>query len=171
MPPETIRHHDTGHDLTHYFGRLLVTCPNCSGQALILPTPGTPYNQESHYDAVFHPRRLTCTHCAAVADWTMRREGKVGFGVCVSGGTSDPFFGHPLWLQTPCAGHVLWAYNGQHVEDLRAYVAASLRERGETRMNSSMFSRLPLWMKAADNRGQVLAGLTKLHDLTAHVRR
>src|SRR5687768_9071979 len=34
----------------------------------------------------------------------------------------DPVFGLQLWLQAPCCGHVLWAYNREHLEVIRGYV-------------------------------------------------
>ena len=42
----------------------------------------------------------------------------------------DPFFRRPLWLQTRCVGQILWAYNEEHVNELSAYVGATLREHG-----------------------------------------
>jgi hypothetical protein len=81
------------------------------------------------------------------------------------GGTTDPFFGHPLWLQTRCVGETLWAYNEDHVAELAAYVGAQLRERGPWRPTMSMFARLPRWMKLARNRADVLAGLERLRAL------
>ncbi|MEU2655946.1 hypothetical protein ABZ615_11515 [Streptomyces sp. NPDC007325] len=83
----------------------------------------------------------------------------------VLGGTEDPFFRRPLWLQTRCAGHVLWAYNEEHVDELSAYVGARLRERGGARPTMSMFARLPAWMKVSDNRPEVLTGLETLRVL------
>ncbi|MEW9532434.1 hypothetical protein AB0B72_28180, partial [Microbispora sp. NPDC049125] len=41
----------------------------------------------------------------------------------------DPFFGLHLWLQTPCCGNVLWAYNIRHLDLLEGYIGADLRER------------------------------------------
>ncbi|MFF4607389.1 hypothetical protein ACFY12_32215 [Streptomyces sp. NPDC001339] len=80
----------------------------------------------------------------------------------------DPFLGLPLWLQTNCAGHVLWAYNARHVAHLRGYVAADLRERGLSRPDpstycgASMIDRLPAWMKASAHRSRVLRALDRL---------
>jgi hypothetical protein len=80
------------------------------------------------------------------------------------GGTEDPFFRQPLWLQTRCVGHILWAYNEQHIDELAAYVGAVLRER-DASPTMAMFARLPVWMKRADNRAEVLAGLGRLRAL------
>ncbi|MEU8760075.1 hypothetical protein [Streptomyces sp. NPDC048659] len=85
------------------------------------------------------------------------------------GGSADPFFRRPLWLQTRCAGHILWAYNEEHVDELSAYVGARLRERGGAQSTMSMFARLPAWMKVSDHRAEVLAGLETLRALAERV--
>ncbi|GAA3831878.1 hypothetical protein GCM10022206_82770 [Streptomyces chiangmaiensis] len=99
-----------------------------------------------------------------VADWDpeVRGAGLVG---AVLGGTEDPFFRRPLWLQTRCVGQILWAYNEEHVNELSSYVGAQLRERGAARPTMAMFARLPQWMKRSGNRSEVLAGLETLRAL------
>ncbi|MFF6772022.1 hypothetical protein ACFY8W_00460 [Streptomyces sp. NPDC012637] len=92
----------------------------------------------------------------------MRGTGLVG---AVLGGSEEPFFQRPLWLQARCAGHILWAYNEEHVDELSAYVGARLRERGGWQSTMSMIPRLPAWMKRSDNRAEVLAGLETLRTL------
>jgi hypothetical protein len=79
------------------------------------------------------------------------------------GKPTDPAFGFPLWLQTPCCGEILWAYNGTHLRALRDYVAATLRE--QTNHHWSMFARLPKWMSARKNRDAVLACIDRLEKL------
>ncbi|MFF7381306.1 hypothetical protein [Streptomyces griseoluteus] len=86
------------------------------------------------------------------------------------GGGEDPFFQQPLWLQTRCGGHILWAFNEEHVDELSAYVGAQLRERGGVRPTMSMFARLPAWMKRAGNRSEVLAGLETLRELAKRMK-
>jgi hypothetical protein len=92
----------------------------------------------------------------------MRGAGLVG---AVLGGSQDPFFQQPLWLQTRCVGQTLWAYNEEQVDELSAYVSAHLRERDGMRPTRAMFARLPAWMKRSDNRPAVLAGLQTLRAL------
>src|SRR5215212_7033778 len=72
-----------------------------------------------------------------------------------SDNTLDWYFGLPLWLQTPCAGQVLWAWNEWHLDWMERYVAADLRERTPN-INMSLASRLPRWIKSAKNRDEVL---------------
>ncbi|MFF7976745.1 hypothetical protein [Streptomyces sp. NPDC007905] len=92
----------------------------------------------------------------------MRGAGLVG---AVLGGSEDPFFRRPLWLQTRCVGQILWAYNEEHVDELYVYVRAQLRERGGAQPTMAMLARLPSWMKRSDNRSEVLAGLEALRAL------
>ncbi|WP_448317230.1 hypothetical protein [Streptomyces sp. CO7] len=115
-------------------------------------------------ELLVQPRRLVCGGCGAVAEWKPEAQGP-GLVGAVLGGSEDPFFRRPLWLQTRCAGHILWAYNEEHVDELSSYVRARLRERGGARPTMSMFARLPAWMKASDNRAEVLAGLETLRTL------
>lgn len=78
----------------------------------------------------------------------------------------DPVSGLELWLQTPCCGQVLWAWNIEHVLWMQKYVEAKLRTRrwiGGWR-NNSLQSRLPRWITIAKNREAVLKGLEKLID-------
>ncbi|MFD0548163.1 hypothetical protein ACFQ0X_02555 [Streptomyces rectiviolaceus] len=64
-----------------------------------------------------------------------------------------------------CVGHILWAYNEEHVDELSAYIGAQLRERGGARPTMSLFARLPSWMKRSDHRADLLAGLETLRAL------
>ncbi|MCX4745688.1 hypothetical protein OG455_09160 [Kitasatospora sp. NBC_01287] len=112
-------------------------------------------------ELLFLPRRLVCGGCGALDEWAPGSRG-TGLVGAVPGGSEDPFFRRPLWLQTRCVGQVLWAYNERHVAALAAYVAADLRERGGARPTLAMFARLPRWLTSAGHRPQVLAGLAAL---------
>ncbi len=82
--------------------------------------------------------------------------------------TGDGYFGLDLWLQTPCKGHSLWAFNKRHLDVLEAYIAANLRERKQDPSwgwsNNALTSRLPAWMTAARNRSAVLKALQVLRE-------
>lgn len=160
---EPVRHHDSGARLTRFADRLLVVCRSCGGRAVVVPRPGLPAPRYFS-ELLFQPRRLACGACGDVADREpeVRGAGLVG---AVLGGSEDPFFRRPLWLQTRCVGHILWAYNGRHVSELSAYVGARLRERGGDQPTMSMVARLPAWMKRSDNRSDVVAGLETLREL------
>ncbi|MEV0977850.1 hypothetical protein [Streptomyces sp. NPDC049915] len=157
-----VRHRDHGQWLVQFTGRVLVVCPRCGGRGLVVPVPGVA--APKYFSALlFQPRRLACAECGAVADWTAQERG-TGLVGAVPGGTEDPFFRRPLWLQTRCAGRILWAYNENHVDALDAYVRARLRER-QASPTMAMFARLPTWMKSSKRRGEVLAGLSTLRAL------
>jgi len=78
---------------------------------------------------------------------------------------NDPHFGMPLLLVDAGRHGAVWAYNVHHIQELKSYVAASLRERGVNAGNASMFSRLPAWIKSAKNREAVSKRLAKLERL------
>lgn len=75
----------------------------------------------------------------------------------------DPFFGLPLWLQTPCCGQTLWALNVEHLDVLEGYVAARLREK-KPNTAYTMLEILPRWMKTARHRDEVLRAITRLRE-------
>ncbi|MGK5543573.1 hypothetical protein ACSNOH_02360 [Streptomyces sp. URMC 127] len=163
-PSGPVRHHDSGKWLVRFADCILVVCPRCGGRALVVPRPGLP--ERKHYgELLFLPRRLSCSGCGATDAWEPGMQGK-GLVGAVMGGTEDPFFRRPLWLQTRCCGKVLWAYNEAHLDELAAYTGARLRERGLARPTLAMFARLPAWMKRSENRDKVLAGLERLRDLS-----
>ncbi|WP_339133674.1 hypothetical protein WJM95_30855 [Streptomyces sp. f51] len=160
--PVPVRHRDDGTPLARFTGRMLVVCPKCGGRALVVPRPGV---EAPKYftELLFQPRRLVCEGCGTVADRTAEQRGGALVGA-VPGGTEDPFFRRPLWLQTRCAGRILWAYDVEHVDALAAFVGARLRERRAS-PTRAMFARLPAWMKAAEHRDEVLDGLAALRIL------
>jgi len=98
---------------------------------------------------------MRCTACGTLTTepvtWRQRPAGEA----------HDPAFGLPMLLQAPCAGHVLWACNARHLDLLAAYTAASLRQRSLGH-NSSIASRLPQWIKDANNRDAVLRTIERL---------
>ena len=73
------------------------------------------------------------------------------------------FVGLELWLQTPCEGHVLWAYDEVHLDLLERYAVAGVREQAPG--DSSLAGRLPRWIKAAKNRDAVLHALGRLRQM------
>ncbi len=52
-----------------------------------------------------------------------------------------------LWLQTPCAGRVLWAFDAAHIAALELHVGARLRmDPVGPGTAVTMLARLPSWM-------------------------
>ncbi|MEH6415667.1 hypothetical protein [Pseudomonas sp. CGJS7] len=74
----------------------------------------------------------------------------------------DPHFGMPLRLIERTRAGLLWAYNAEHIDELRRYVAADQRERRCATPNKTMISRLPTWMKLARHRALMLKSLDRL---------
>lgn len=99
--------------------------------------------------------QIACIHCG----YSKTSDGKIKrYGIAI-----DPIFSLSLWLQVPCCGEILWAYNIPHLEFLQQYVQATIREgQGNTRRHYSMAVRLPRWMKLAKNRKSILREIQHL---------
>lgn len=137
---------DDGRWVGSFLNEVLVHCPQCDRCATIRESPA----------------RLICRHCGYVKEEV--RWNSLGPN------TSDESIS--LWLQRPCCGETLWAFNSSHLLWLESYVAAHLRERKHQNLedkpdenwcrNSSLASRLPRWMTSAKNREEVLRNVEKL---------
>jgi hypothetical protein len=144
---------DKGEDLYSFMDEILVTCPRCGSCAVTRQI-----DREKPF-GWFEPRRLTCRACSYTKDWQKHQIQRRSYW------QHDDYFSRPLWLQTPCCGEVLWAYNERHLEFLEGYIGAQLRERGRGEhgwSNRSLASRMPGWMKSAKNRAEVMKGLARL---------
>ena len=75
----------------------------------------------------------------------------------------DPYFGLDLWLQTEVKGDLLWAYNFEHIQYLRQYVSAEMREE-KSKNRYTLVYNLPKWIKLAKNRALVLKKLDLLYE-------
>lgn len=74
---------------------------------------------------------------------------------------TDPYFGLPLWLQIPIKNEILWAYNYDHLNYLKKYVSAKLREAASGGKYALTW-RLPNFIKDAKNRDRILRSIQKL---------
>ncbi|MFI6096682.1 TFIIB-type zinc ribbon-containing protein [Lentzea sp. NPDC051213] len=131
------RHRDSGDCLCEVAAHpVLVVCPACSAQAVVASG------------------RLTCTACAHVRPYKRTW--------C----WDDQRFVPDLWLRTPCAGHTLWALNGEHLDLLESYVGATLREDPSVSSvrRMTILAKLPVWLKSAKHRDEVLRGIRRLRD-------
>lgn len=139
---------------------ILAVCPRCSNCCRIFPI-NVP-EERTGKPTVFDDRRVVCTQCGFTKD-------------CKAGNVSgrredDPmvesYFELPLWLQTPCCGYTLWAYNWRHLNLIGEYVAATLREQHKLPtggwFNGTLLNKLPRWISAAKNRNDVLKAIEKL---------
>ncbi|HTN41802.1 MAG TPA: hypothetical protein VLZ84_11660 [Asticcacaulis sp.] len=126
---------------------ILVECPACHGRAeLRRQIDGT--------------RQFKCTACFSVRDISPSENGVITYppsrNICN---------GLALWLEADTRLGTLYAFNFEHLEHIATYVAAHLRRVDFSRVsfrNSAVTSRLPLWVKAAKNRQEVLKAIDKL---------
>jgi hypothetical protein len=74
---------------------------------------------------------------------------------------TDPYFGLQLWLQIPIKNNTFWAYNFEHLEYLRQYVSAKLREAASGGKYSLAW-KLPKFIKDGKNKERILKAVSKL---------
>jgi len=148
---------DTGEHRSDFDGIAMVRCPHCNSLAwssTLAPTA----------NSSFSPRRVTCTACAFTKEWCEKEISRARGEEAI-----DDYFHLPLFLQVRCAGHILWAYNIEHLQYMQAWLSADLRTRQRDAVNgwsnASFLSRLPRWMKLAKNRSTVVSGLQHLQSL------
>jgi len=68
---------------------------------------------------------------------------------------TDPWFGCELWLQYSFKSDVFWANNYEHLDYMKRYIQAGLRERFN-REFYTMVEKLPTFIKSAKNRDKLL---------------
>lgn len=154
----------------------LVRCPRCDACARAVPVA----------DGRLSVVRVTCPTCALV------REGRTGGPSRgelrldpvdegrtwrdpvtreISTWPDTPAEVYPLWLRASCCGgEVLWAANEAHLDYLDHYIRAELRERpeavvspmGRRWVGKGLSWQLPVWMKAAKHRDEVLVSIERL---------
>lgn len=183
MPASSRRFRNAGETLDSYREPLLVRCPRCGGRAV--------FRHRTNRLGCQHCGATTCHfwhesvwiqwRCYGCKRWIPpnRRAGadnREQFVDCpgckrkyilrlprLSGDRRSVQIFSPaaLWLQTACAGNILWACNEHHLSAIRTYVTAELRERMPN-VNRSMVSSLPTWVKLAKNRTKVLRAIGRL---------
>ena len=153
------RHRADRTALDEFASEVLVVCPACEHSATVRLVP----LEESVGTGALRAQlegRLACTHCGHSAR-------KAAFVRWING-PADAVFDRPVWLQTPCCGETLWAYNERHLAALESYVRAELRERRRDPAtgwrNGAWVSRIPRWLSAAGNRDQVLRCIARLRE-------
>jgi hypothetical protein len=168
---EAHRFRDDGRVLENFLSTVAVACPRCSSAAQVVPAPSSSGASSSAVLTWSSPRQLTCLQCGLTG---RRKPSSILLGAPV-----DPYFQMPVFLAAPFRDRTLWAYNTDHLDVLRRYVAATVRERpiqlGERHSGTaampdraarpmSMVEKLPNWMSAAGNREPVLRVLNQLRD-------
>ncbi|MEU5595851.1 hypothetical protein [Streptomyces sp. NPDC020298] len=139
MSPTPVRFYDTGLTACRFRSAMLVRCPRCARIA----------HAETRADLAEGARdRLVCRSCGlSRTSWLV--------------GGQWP----ALWLRTTTRHGEIWAYNLEHLDLLRRFVAASLRERApwyEHGRKMTYVARLPAWIKDAKNRTEVMRAIDRL---------
>ncbi|MDQ2771290.1 MAG: hypothetical protein M3Y54_12410 [Bacteroidota bacterium] len=144
-------HSEKSVDLVRYKVSVRRNCDNCGK----LISKVIPHSKEP-VDAF----ALPCPNCGEVRIYTPRNEAyHQPYNEHASGQAS--VFGLPLWLQGSIRGNIFWAYNRQHLNDIKEYVGAKLRER-QTTTHTTMVEKLPQFIKEAKNREAILKLIEKL---------
>ncbi|GCE31181.1 hypothetical protein KDA_66650 [Dictyobacter alpinus] len=160
---------DSGQTLEDFADTMYVCCPKCHKRAYVkrmatdeemILANGADDSGSERFKRSFSSRKLSCLHCSYTRIWRGNTRG--------GRGQYDWYFGLPLWLQIPCCGNILWAFNEEHLRFLERYVMAEQRLKfsagGQIR-NTTMASRLPAWIKSAKNRDEILKGIARLKKL------
>lgn len=144
-------HSENAIDLVRY--KLIVkrNCDTC-GKEFEIDIP----NQKEKAEEITIP----CPHCGTTRTYKPKNEEyKVGYPN--KGQASDPIFNLPLWFQADIRGDLFWAYNRRHLNDIKTYVAAKLRER-QTTTHTTMVEKLPNFIKEAKNRETLVKIIERL---------
>ena len=124
-----------------------------------------PIQHSAPWDGVWKKLGTRCLACGDTCEY----EASITKHALHQGQMTDPVFGLPLWLQKEFRGDLFWAYHHEHLDLLRQYIGAQLRERGITprntiRKNSAMLSRLPTFMTKAGHRAALLKLIAQLQE-------
>lgn len=151
------RHRSDNTSLSSFHDEVLVACPHCAQCAVVglrtldAPAKAGPFRANRQ-------ARFTCAHCGRNA----HRNAFLRW----NNGACDPVFRLPVWLWIRCRHGILWAYNPRHLDQIEAFVGASLRERQRDPehgwSNRAWTSRLPAWISAAKNRQEVLRCIARI---------
>ncbi|MGA5143212.1 hypothetical protein [Streptomyces azureus] len=113
--------------------------------------------------SLFAPRRLVCRNCGTVKEWI---RGCVALHRDPCEPATDPYCNVRLWLQAETRHGWVWAYNLEHLEMIRRFVQALLREGipwHDHGREMIVAARLPAWMQQAKNRDEVLRAIVRIH--------
>ncbi len=142
---------EAANDLVCYHVSIKRNCDHC-GQLIKVTVP----NQKNKKSTL----RIPCPHCETVRIYQPKnQEDRLIYQS--SSNSNDPVFNLPLWLQTSVKGHLFWAYNYQHLNEIKTYVISELRER-QSNYYMTMVERLPQFIKSAKNRNAILKIIEKL---------
>ncbi len=103
---------------------------------------------------------VVCTHCRTMNKVQENWESYIL--KYNESGIIDPAFGLPLWYQEEVKDEILWAFNKSHLQEIKNYVTAVLRERTTDRFKMTMVEKLPNFIKSAKNRDEIIKAIEKM---------
>ncbi|QHS54037.1 hypothetical protein GWR56_00160 [Mucilaginibacter sp. 14171R-50] len=163
----------TKDDPASYFSSRTLKCPNCF------------YSLNGRHKSYTVTLDCHCSHCAAQLKVEIKNVTDKKESIAVkcfncgktekyeprnemqewyfkdTGKLSDGYFGLPFWLSKNFRGDDFFAYNYRHLEYLKQYISADLRER-DNRSHWTMVEKLPDWIKSAKNRDKLIKLITEL---------
>ncbi|UOG72951.1 hypothetical protein MTX78_12515 [Hymenobacter tibetensis] len=148
---DNCQHSEKAADLIRYRVSVKRYCDNCGTQfEKVIPTTIRKVNELT----------ISCPQCGITRTFKARNdEVRISYGNTGLG--NDPIFHLPLWLQHTVKAQLLWAYNRHHLQDIKQYISAKLRER-QARTHTTMVERLPNFIKASKNRNALLKAIEKM---------
>jgi len=120
-------------ELVHYRLELRKNCSNC-GKRIEKTIPN-----------LKEPKESITVKCENCGDTETHQPRNISQQMVFDNqnGAKDQIFGVSLWLQEEFKGNTLWALNYDHLEYLKNYISADLRERN----GMSMSAKLPQFIK------------------------
>ncbi len=112
--------------------------------------------------------KVTCPHCKFNDNYKPKyvEHPTSGYGVFYGESQKsgkDCIFGAELWLAKKYKQNLFWANNYEHLEYLKEYIQAKIREQNEER-RMSMVAKLPLFIKSKKNRDDLLKIIEQLRN-------
>jgi hypothetical protein len=154
MSPAPVRFRDPRSTACAFSDAMLVRCPRCDR---IAHYERRPRRTADPRGTLWPEFRLVCRSCGLCRI----RQGPYE----TSWQTENRCHRPPLWLRATTRHGEVWAYNLEHLDQIRRFVAADLRERApwyDTGRKMTLVARLPAWMKSAKNRTEVLRAIDRI---------
>nr|WP_164990845.1 hypothetical protein [Streptomyces sp. GZWMJZ-114] len=139
---------------------IFVCCPGCEKVAHVGTAPDS---SGVHDQGLFASRRLVCRNCGIAKEWS---RGGVALHRDRHAPATDPYFDVRLWLQSETRHGRVWAYNLEHLDLIKRFVQALLREGTpwhDHGRKMTVVARLPAWVQQAKNRDEVLRAIARIH--------
>ncbi len=142
---DTCGYYSMYEDKDYYRLEIQLNCPQC-GKRIEFAIDKVTEKKEK--------MRVSCPHCGFTHAYKPKYTGYDDLSQNVEWG-KERIFQADLWLKKPYKNHLFWANNYQHLDYLKRYIQATIRERNDyPRM--SMIARLPPFIKAKKNRESLL---------------